>query len=271
MRDSVYQDSNYTPCEIRHEYGDRVHLLCDPLSLSLLARLCSPETRQPAISSLIKHLYRRLCHEAVNQCFPTSVQSVVTRMIDLTDRGVFQGAMIDPSTPAVSVDIARAGILPSQVCYEYLNDVLDPDVIRQDHLVMSRVTDADQRVTGARISGDKVGGGIDGRIVMFPDPMGATGSSLSRAIAYLKESFGQEPAQLMTLNLIVTPQFLKRILTDHPDVRVFAFRLDRGMSDQSVLDAVPGARWAEETGLTETDYIVPGGGGLGEVMNNAYV
>ena len=38
-----------------------------------------------------------------------------------------------------------------------------------------------------------------------------------------------------------------------------------------VLATVPGSRWAEERGLTENHYIVPGGGGLGEVMNNSYV
>ena len=38
-----------------------------------------------------------------------------------------------------------------------------------------------------------------------------------------------------------------------------------------VLDHVPGEKWAEESGLTDKQYIVPGGGGLGELMNNAYV
>ena len=34
---------------------------------------------------------------------------------------------------------------------------------------------------------------------------------------------------------------------------------------------VPGERWAEENGLTDQHYIVPGGGGLGEIMNNSFV
>ena len=32
-----------------------------------------------------------------------------------------------------------------------------------------------------------------------------------------------------------------------------------------------GERWSEERGLTDKHYIVPGGGGLGEVMNNSFV
>ena len=35
--------------------------------------------------------------------------------------------------------------------------------------------------------------------------------------------------------------------------------------------AVPGERWEEETGLNERQYIVPGAGGLGEIINNSFV
>jgi uracil phosphoribosyltransferase len=58
---------------------------------------------------------------------------------------------------------------------------------------------------------------------------------------------------------------------DHPDVIVYAARVDRGLSAPDVLDTVPGTRWEEERGLDDRQYIVPGGGGLGELMNNAWV
>jgi uracil phosphoribosyltransferase len=38
-----------------------------------------------------------------------------------------------------------------------------------------------------------------------------------------------------------------------------------------VLRRVPGERWDDESGLNDHQYIVPGGGGFGELMNNAYV
>ena len=38
-----------------------------------------------------------------------------------------------------------------------------------------------------------------------------------------------------------------------------------------VLATVPGTRWGEERGLDDHQYIVPGGGGFGEILNNAYV
>jgi hypothetical protein len=57
---------------------------------------------------------------------------------------------------------------------------------------------------------------------------------------------------------------------EHPEVFIYAVRLDRGASPAEVLKEKPGVRWAEESGLTDMQYIVPGGGGFGEIMNNAF-
>jgi len=64
---------------------------------------------------------------------------------------------------------------------------------------------------------------------------------------------------------------LLHVTRKHPDVIVYALRLDRGLSPREVLDTIPGERWADERGLTDNHYIVPGAGGLGEVINNSYV
>ena len=45
----------------------------------------------------------------------------------------------------------------------------------------------------------------------------------------------------------------------------------RSLSPPDVLACVPGERWAEEVGLNDHHYIVPGAGGLGEIMNNSFV
>jgi uracil phosphoribosyltransferase len=52
---------------------------------------------------------------------------------------------------------------------------------------------------------------------------------------------------------------------------VYALRVDRGLSPPEVLATVPGTRWSEERGLDEHQYIVPGAGGVGEILNNAWV
>jgi uracil phosphoribosyltransferase len=69
----------------------------------------------------------------------------------------------------------------------------------------------------------------------------------------------------------VTPEYLRNVLAAHPEVRIYALRLDRGLSPPDVLATVPGTRWAEERGLDDHQYIVPGAGGVGEIMNNAFV
>ncbi len=278
MLDQQYVTCSHTPSEIEHHYGDNVHILSDPLALSLLARLCSPQAVQPEINFLVEDLYRTLVYAVINQEFPLIQRKVTSRMQEVLsdtqqaqERGIIEGHMLDRSTPVVTVDIARAGILPSLTCYNVLNRILDPMVVRQDHLIMSRAVGADEHVVGARISGEKIGGPVDGRIVIFPDPMGATGTSLSTAIQYYKDTFGGKPSKLLTLNLIVTPEFVRRIKTDHPEVIMYALRLDRGMSSPEVLKTVPGTHWDQESGLNDHDYIVPGGGGFGEIMNNAWV
>jgi uracil phosphoribosyltransferase len=141
--------------------------------------------------------------------------------------------------------------------------------VRQDHLIMSRIVGTGDRVTGAGISGSKLAGPVEGRIVLFPDPMGATGSSLSTAIQFYKEQVEGTPRKIIAINLIVTPEFVRRITEEHPDVVVYAYRLDRGLSPDAVLKTIPGTRIDEERGLTDTHYIVPGGGGFGEILNNA--
>jgi uracil phosphoribosyltransferase len=268
--DSAYAKLAHGTVELEHAYGDHVHILADPFLLTHLAFLCAKGTTQPAINTVVADQYRYLIKAVLNGEFPRHNARVITRMIDSSPRGVWAGQVIDPETKAVTVNIMRAGTLPSQVCYDFLNKTLNADGVRQDHVVMARQTDEQGRVTGSYFGDSKIGGGVDDAVVLFPDPMGATGSSLSEAISYYKQKVDGTPKKFVTVNLIVTPEYLKRLTTDHPDVVIYAVRLDRGASPADVLATRPGERWDEESGLTDVQYIVPGGGGFGEIMNNAY-
>jgi len=157
------------------------------------------------------------------------------------------------------------------VTYDLLNTTVDPLVVRQDHIIMSRMIDAKEHVVGSNIGGAKIGGDIDDAFVLFPDPMGATGGSLSTAVSMYKEKVPGKPRRILSLNLIVTPEFLRKVSQEHPDVVVYALRLDRGLSPPEVFGTIPGELWEKERGLDDRQYIVPGGGGFGEIMNNAYV
>lgn len=271
MVESAYGMSHFRPCEITHRYGPNVHLVDDPLAWTLLARLCSGDTKQPEVGRLVRALYEKLAQIVVAAEFPRQKMAVPTRMAVKSPEAVYRGAGIDPDTKCVTVGIARAGTMPSQVVYDLLNDVLDPAGVRQDHLFMSRATDEKGQVVGATWHDAKIGRDVDGRVLLVPDPMGATGSSVSSALTHYKTRLEGTPSRCITMHLIVTPEYVRNVLRDHPDTIVYAWRLDRGLSPSHVLQKVPGEAWDEERGLDENQYIVPGAGGVGEILNNAWV
>ncbi len=181
------------------------------------------------------------------------------------------GVRISPKQKAVTVNLARAGTYPSHICYNALHFTLPAPHIRQDHIFAARVTNSTDKVTGAEFGGMKIGGDVKNAHVLFPDPMGATGNTMVSAIGHYKAHIPGPAKKFIALNLIVTPEYLKNVLAQHPEAIIYALRLDRGLSPQAVLDAIPGQFWEQERGLNEKHYIVPGGGGFGEIMNNSFV
>lgn len=269
--DIQHASTPYSPSEIEHRYGKNVHILRDPLALSMLGKLCQKGVVQPEVNRLLVELYRVLAHAVIAAEFPRRTTRVDTRMVDVTPEGVWQGEVTCRDTAAVVVALARAGLLPSQVIYDFLNQVLDPAGVRQDHLALGRTIDTEGRVTGAGLYASKIGGPVDGAMLVIPDPMGATGSTVSRVLNhYAKEVHGRA-AKVLAVHLIVTPEYVRHVTAHHPEVSVYALRLDRGLSDAAVMSTVPGTHPDRECGLTDHHYIVPGGGGLGEVINNSFV
>lgn len=273
MLEQAYLDYRYRLPELPHAYGEHVHLLADPVLISQLARLCRPEVVQPEITSLVRDIYHSLVRMVVANELPRQRTEVKTRMIESTERAVWCGDVLDQHVRAVTVNIARAGSLPSQVCFETLVNLLRPEQVRQDHVYMARVTDDHGVVTGVSLSGSKIGGDVADAFLLLPDPMGATGGSLSRTIALYKASAaaGGAPRRIISLHLIITPEFVRRMRDEHPDVVIYAVRLDRGMSSAAVLQTALGERLEQESGLNEIQYIVPGAGGVGEILNNSFV
>lgn len=268
--DSAYTNIDFQQDELVHHYGKNVHILADPVSLLQLADLCQERCIQPAFNNFIRELYQFLVRNVVRLEFPVAKVAIATRMAGVSPYGIWSGKVTEKKTKTVTVNIMRAGALPSQVSFDFFCRILDPNFVRQDHVVMSRTTDSDDRVTGALLSASKIGGDVDDAMLLFPDPMGATGSSISQVISYYKNEVKGTPKAIFALHLVVTPEYLRRMTTDHPDVKIYALRLDRGASPEHVLNEVPGTSWDLESGLSEKGYIVPGGGGFGELINNSY-
>jgi uracil phosphoribosyltransferase len=259
------------PAEIEHRYGASTHLLDDPLALTLLGKLCAQQTIQPDINRMVAALYRQMVCTVIAAEMPTKRVTLTTRMIEHTPKAVWQGEIVDPRVRVAVVCVARAGIFPAQVCFDLLNEILDPAGVRQDHMLMARTVDGDGHVSGAAIQGAKIGGSVEGVTLLIPDPMGATGTTIDTVLEHYTQHVEGRPAKVITLNLIVTPEYIRRIKRAWPEAIIYAYRLDRGLSTDEVLATVPGTHPDAERGLNEHGYIVPGGGGFGEIMNNAFV
>jgi len=261
----------HRPSEVEHRYGPNVHILCDPVARTHLASLCSRQTVQPRINDLVRILYRHMLHVVAASELPGEETRVETRMFEATERGVWQGRVVDSRTRVVVASMARAGILPGQVCFDALTTLLGPVAVRHDYFGVGRVTDNDQKVTGAAVTYSKVGGPFEDAFLLIPDPMGATGGSVVETVRTYEREVPDRPAKTIAIHLIITPEYVRRVTRELPDLVIWTARLDRGMSDPDVLATVPGTHPDREFGLDEMDYIVPGAGGVGEIMTNAFV
>jgi uracil phosphoribosyltransferase len=259
------------PRELEHRYGNHVHLIDDPLALTLLAKLCAPATTQPHINQLVAALYRQLVCDVIVSQLPTTTVAVPTRMAATNAEAIWRGKILDSKAKVAVVCVARAGIYPSQVCYDLLNVLLEPAGVRQDHMLMNRTTDDAGHVSGAAIHGAKIGGPVDNTTLLIPDPMGATGTTIETLLQHYTNHVPGRWQRAIALNLIITPEYIRRLTASCPGTIIYAYRLDRGLSPADVLQTIPGERWAEERGLNNAGYIIPGGGGFGEIMNNAFV
>jgi len=271
IRDSQYQDLPRPQDGLEHKYGEGVNILSFPYPMSLLTELCAADTKQPRVNQLVTMLFDWLLGEVASRELLMGKVTVNTRMSVYNREGVYVGQGVDRRQQVVVVDIARAGILPAQRFFDGLNQLLEPDGVRQDHIFMNRITGESGKVVGVNVSGNKIGGPVEGATVIIPDPMGATGGSIIDTLKRYTEEVPGDPRRIIAVHLIVTPEYLKNVTEAFPDVTVYAVRLDRGLSPPEVLKEVPGTSWDKERGLNDQQYIVPGGGGFGEIMNNAWV
>jgi uracil phosphoribosyltransferase len=266
--DNCYTENNAV---LEHHYGPNVHIFQDRYSLSLLERLSSPEISQPIFNQLVSKLSLKLYEHICNTCLDDTLVKSKTRMAEYNEEGIFVGNVIDPEQKVVTVDLARAGMVPSQVIFDNLSYLINIEHLRQDHIYAARVSDENGKVTGTSFAGSKIGGDIHRASVIFPDPMGATGSTIVEAISHYKQKVEGTAKRFICAHLIITPEYIKNVLAAHPDAIIIALRLDRGLSSTHVLSTTPGSEWDQEKGLNDSSYIVPGAGGVGELINNSFV
>ncbi|MCB0413308.1 MAG: uracil phosphoribosyltransferase [Bdellovibrionales bacterium] len=252
---------------LEHKYGEQICIL-DHLTLTtLLNKLSRPETTHPELGLLLKASYEILLTETMNLYFHKEKVSSQTRMKSLHKEGVLVEQNLTSPDPVITVNLARAGTFPSQICFDYINLTLGSKACRQDHFYVNRKVDDKNRVVGVDCTGSKIGGPVENSLVLIPDPMGATGGTICHVLDHYK-SIGNIK-QFIALHLIITPEYIIKVKEKHPELIVVAGRIDRGLSHPEILETIPGTYIDKEKGLNENSYIVPGAGGVGELLNNA--
>ncbi len=109
-------------CELKHHLGSNFHLLDSPMLLKLLATLSHPTTTQPQINFLVSKLYEGIFSKIIDQEFPLAPFDEETRMATYHPKEArLTGEYLSYDEKIVCVALARAGIIPSQVCYELSN------------------------------------------------------------------------------------------------------------------------------------------------------
>jgi uracil phosphoribosyltransferase len=256
--------------ELEHNYGNSVHIISSPYYSSLLTQLSQKQTVQPRFNQIVGELYQGLIQTICDNESRTRNVSVPTRMTVIHPEQKLNAVVVEPEQRFVIASIARAGILPSQICFDKLNEILVPELVRQDHFFAGRRTNENQEVTGCEIFGAKIGGAISDSTLLIPDPMGATGQTLLTVLSHYKTTLNQSPQKTITLHLIVTPEYIEKVKAQAPETVIYTYRVDRGFSSEKAMSEKPGTFIAEEKGLNDKHYIVPGAGGIGELLNNSF-
>ena len=78
----------------------------------------------------------------------------------------------------------------------------------------------------------KVPKNLDAAEVVMLDPMLATGGSASEALNYLKKRGAKK---LVFACLVASPEGVKKMMSEHPDVKIFAAALDRELNDKGYI------------------------------------
>ena len=79
---------------------------------------------------------------------------------------------------------------------------------------------------------------LHGLTVLVYETMLATGGSLSAAISAVKHESRMPPQRIIAITLLVAPEGIRRMKTDHPDVDIVTACVDEGLDEHGYI--VPG-------------------------------
>lgn len=231
-------------CDSNGSSGN-VHISKNALVRTWLVTFCAKGTRRRDRIRAQHNIYWDLFTWAMAAEFPREELSTTTNM----DAVLTEPAGIRSHVPVTVVDTIRAGMRPALLCHEILleSDVIDESLVHEHHVTASRRADAQGHVIGVDVNFDKADEPVKPKsIIIIPDPMLATGTTLAAVITRYHHDYPGMIDKVIVVSMIAHQKGIDTILAQHPETRIFVGRVDPG--------------------LTEKGYIIPGAGGVGELL-----
>lgn len=187
--------------------------LSHPLVAELINRLRRMDISANTFRQTLKELSRLLCYEALGN-LPLENRTIPTWL------GEKQFDFLNQQD-IVAIPIMRAG-LPMLEALE----IMLPNS-PSGFLAMKR----DEVTHIAKTYYNRIPD-CTGKTVLILDPMVATGGSLNDAIDLIKQ---QQPRQIITLNIIGSPEGIEAVTIKHPDVQIIIAKIDEKLDDNKFI------------------------------------
>ena len=179
----------------------------------LVNRLRDVRTASNEFRMTIEEISRIIASEALND-FETVTQNINTW------QGSLDVQMIEVQK-LVLVPILRAG-------EPMLTGILKTlPYARSGFLAMKR----DEETSLSKLFYENIPN-LEGRTVLLLDPMVATGGSLIDGIDFLK---GKNPKRIISLNVLGSPEGIKKVQEAHPDVDIYIAQIDERLDENNYI------------------------------------
>lgn len=201
------------PMPRQHPDFPNLVLFDHPLIQHKLSYIRDESVTHRPFRALLYQIAGLMVYEATRD-FPTSEVQVRTPMETTPCRRLAGTITVVP--------ILRSGLGMAEGILEMMPEA------RVGHLGLARDEETLEPKTYLR----KLPAGLDRGPVVVVDPMLATGGSACSALTMLKQAGAKD---LRMLCLVVVKEGVKRVLGEHPDVRIYAAALDRQLNERGFI------------------------------------
>jgi uracil phosphoribosyltransferase len=193
-----------------------IYELSNPLTKTLITHLRDVNSDAIRFRHTIAELTKQLTYEALKD-FPLIQKNIKTW------KGEYDFDMIDELNIIV-VTVLRAGLPMLDSVMELLPDATAGFLaMKRDEITHKSVLYYDRLPK------------CEGKTILLVDPMLATGGSMIDALELIKN---REPSNIITLNIIASPEGVSAVNSAYPEVDMYIAQVDEKLSDDKFI--IPG-------------------------------